>query len=128
MDNYTLQQAKQEIMELKSAMVKIAEQLGDISLKVNDIHSKPEPVINRLILKEETKQSEEIKPLNLPNIAENYYYITRTGIFYYNAQGDKKYLKIYKDNVYIGEYPAKSYNLWELVAEYFPETEGHQYI
>jgi len=121
---------KKEIMELQNAMMQIVNKLSDISQKVNDIHSKPQSVIDRLILPEDVNKdtSKEVY-IYEEGVPEDYFYIKNdfpTGNVYYFSQGLEKKVPTYNGYVYLGGNKAqnilgKRFDLSELTLKYFPK-------
>lgn len=120
-----------EIMELKKSHESIADALVSISQMVKDLHSKPQSVIDRLILPEQVKEkvveTSEEKVLVEEGLVEGYFYIRNdfpTGKVFYISKGVEKIIQSYNGVVYLGGnraegIPGKKYDIGELTLKYF---------
>ena len=125
---------KKEIKQLKDSHLQIVDAILKIKEMVTDIHSKPEPAINQLVLPDSlNKKKEDVtisneKWLQEEGIPQDYFYIkdsfpTAT-IHYLDKSGTEKKVKDYQGYVYLGgdksnNIPGKRFDISELTLKYF---------
>jgi hypothetical protein len=124
-----------EIMELQKALIQITDKMVEMSAKINDIHSKPEPLINQLVLPahlerviENVAKTKGEKWLEEENIPSNYFFIRNDfpipTVHYIDRFGQEKKVKEYEGYVYLGGdiskgIPGRKFDLSELHKKYF---------
>lgn len=127
-----MEKLENEIIQLKNAKFQIAEAVHKIEKMVTDLHSKPQSVIDRLILPEQVKDSvvetSNEKVLQEEGLVEGYFYIRNDfpmPTVFYISKGVEREMKDYGGYVYLGGNRAlnqsgKPFDLMELQKKYFP--------
>ena len=128
-----MERLENEIIQLKTAKFKIAEAVSKIERMVTDLHSKPQSVIDQLILPNQVKESvvetSTEKVLVEEGLIEGYFYIRNdfpTPTVFYISKGIEREIKDYGGYVYLGGDKSKGisgtpFDLEVLGRKYFPK-------
>lgn len=125
---------EEEMAQLKQSLLQIVDKMTEMSQKINDLHSKPEPDIFRLSLpKEVHKKGQPLTQtfINEEGIPENYFIIKNSfptaEVFYIDAKGIEKKIPVYGDTIYLGGNKSlgisgQKFNINDLTLKYFPKV------
>jgi len=128
-----IQQLEKQMQQLQNGLLQIVDKMQEMSEKINDLHSKPQSIMDRLILPEQVKEkvveTSEEKVLQEEGLIEGYFYIRNdfpTGKVFYISKGVERILEPYNGFVYLGGnraegLPGKRYDVSELTQKYFPK-------
>ena len=119
--------------QLQNGLLQIVDKMQEMSDKINDLHSKPQSIMDRLILPEQVKETvveaSNEKVLQEEGLVEGYFYIRNdfpSGKVFYISKGVEKIIPTYNGVVYLGGnraegIPGKRFDIQELTNKYFPK-------
>lgn len=128
-----INELEKQMEQLQNGLLQIVDKMHEMSEKINDLHSKPQSIMDRLILPEQVKESvvetSNEKVLQEEGLVDGYFYIRNdfpTAKVFYISKGVEKIIPTYNGVVYLGGnrsegIPGKKYDILELTNKYFPK-------
>ena len=128
-----INELEKQMEQLQNGLLQIVDKMCEMSEKINDLHSKPQSIMDRLILpeqvKEEVVETSDEKVLQEEGLIEGYFYIRNdfpTAEVFYISKGVERKIQDYGGYVYLGGnrsegVPGKKFDLQELTNKYFPK-------
>lgn len=126
-----INELEKEMVQLKNGLLQIVNKMQEMSVKINDLHSRPQSAIERLIMPEQVKQqvieTQTEKVLKEEGLVEGYFFIRNdfpTGKIFYISKGVEKIVPTYNGYVYLGGNKSegidgKRFDVEELTRKYF---------
>lgn len=119
--------------QLQNGLLQIVGKMQEMSEKINDLHSKPQSIMDRLILPEQVKEqvveTSNEKVLQEEGLVEGYFYIRNdfpTAEVFYISKGVERKVQEYNGFIYLGGNKSqgiagKRFDMTELTNKYFPK-------